>query len=72
MQTDSELIQRWDQFQDQTAFTEIVRRYGGLVVATALRQCGQRRHLADEVSQRVFATAARKAGKLISTPSLSA
>jgi RNA polymerase sigma factor (sigma-70 family) len=72
MMTDSDLLRSWAQSHDQNAFTELVRRYGGLVVATALRRCNQRRDLADEVSQRVFAAVARKADKLLSSPSLSA
>ena len=46
---------------DNAAFSGIVSSHAGLVYSTALRLLGEYRHLADDVSQSVFADLASKA-----------
>jgi RNA polymerase sigma factor (sigma-70 family) len=49
--------------RSETAFTELVRRYAGLVHSTAFRFCGNPHH-AEEITQSVFVILARKAETL--------
>lgn len=71
MPTDAELLQRYVRQQDERAFAEIVQRHLGMVYATALRSTGGRRHLAEDVAQKVFTDLARKAAGLCQHPVLS-
>lgn len=64
MPTDAELLHRYAGQKDEHAFAEFVQRHLDLVYATALRATGGRRHLAEEVVQRVFTDVARKAARL--------
>ncbi|MBL9186802.1 MAG: sigma-70 family RNA polymerase sigma factor [Opitutaceae bacterium] len=71
MTEDSELLQAYAETRSQTAFAELVKRRVGLVYSVALRQVGGDTHLAQDVTQRVFADLARKATTLASRPVLS-
>jgi RNA polymerase sigma factor (sigma-70 family) len=71
MLTDAELLQRYVGQQDERAFAELVQRHLGMVYATALRSTGGRRHLAEDISQKVFTDLARKAADLCQHPVLS-
>jgi len=48
---------------DESAFTQLVKRYIGMVYGTALRRTGNR-ELAEEISQNVFSILAKKASVL--------
>ena len=71
MTEDSELLRRYAEKKSQDAFAELVRRRIGLVYAVAVRQCGGDAHLAEDVTQKVFADLARKAAELAGRPVLS-
>ena len=62
-------LSKFAQTRDETAFAEVVREFGGLVFNGALRRTGDRQ-LAEEISQNVFAIAARKARGLVRHPQL--
>jgi RNA polymerase sigma factor (sigma-70 family) len=62
--TDAELLRRYAADRSQDAFAELVRRRVDLVYTVALRQCGGDRHLAEDVTQKVFSDLARKAAEL--------
>ncbi len=64
MNNDAELLRRYAERGDESAFAELVRRHLGLVYHAALRQCGGDTHRAQDVAQMVFADLARKAGNL--------
>ncbi len=68
---DIELLRRYVETSSETAFAELVQRRIGLVYSVALRQVGGDAHLAQDVTQRVFADLARKAKTLVSRPALS-
>ncbi len=61
---DAELLRRYAEDRVEAAFAELVRRRVDLVYSVARRQCGGDAHLAEEVTQRVFADLARKAKTL--------
>jgi RNA polymerase sigma factor (sigma-70 family) len=61
--TDSELLARYVQGQDQMAFAEVVRRYGGLVFGVARRQLPDHGS-AEDVFQATFLALARFAPRL--------
>ena len=68
---DSELLRRYAENRSEAAFAELVKRRVSLVYSVALRQVGQDTHLAEDVTQTVFADLARKASALASRPVLS-
>jgi len=68
--TDGELLQRYVRDRSESAFTELVTRHLNLVHAAALRQVNGDAHLAEDVTQSVFADLARKASKLLAHGSL--
>ncbi len=63
-QTDSELLRAYAGSRSESAFSELVRRHVDLVYSAALRMvCDS--HLAEDVSQCVFAALAKNAGQLV-------
>lgn len=70
MNDDTALLRQYVAHRSEAAFTELVRRHIGLVHATALRRVGGDAHLADDVTQTVFITLARKAPSLLDRASL--
>ena len=68
--TDTELLQRYVRDHSESAFAELVQRHLNLVYAAALRQVNGDVHLAEDVTQSVFADFARKAAKLTRHTSL--
>jgi RNA polymerase sigma factor (sigma-70 family) len=68
---DVELLRRFVDDHSQDAFAELVRRRVNLVYSVALRQVGGDAHLAEDVTQRVFADLARKAKQLVNHAVLS-
>jgi RNA polymerase sigma factor (sigma-70 family) len=64
MTEDTELLRRYAEERSEGAFAELVRRRVDLVYSVARRQCGGDAHLAEEVTQRVFADLAKKAKTL--------
>ncbi len=70
MSDDAELLRRYADTRDETAFAELVRQHLGLVYHAALRQCGGDAHRAEDVAQMVFADLARKSEKLSRRPVL--
>jgi RNA polymerase sigma factor (sigma-70 family) len=68
--TDEELIQDYARHGSEAAFTELVRRHTDLVYSTAARLVVDR-HLAEDVSQRVFVALAQNAHKLANRATIS-
>jgi RNA polymerase sigma factor (sigma-70 family) len=68
--TDGELLRRYVRDRSETAFGELVQRHINLVYSAALRQVNGDTHLAEDVTQSVFADLARKAARLIRHTSL--
>ncbi len=66
---DSYLLRRYVRDGSQTAFATLVRRYGGLVHATCLREVDDKQ-LAEDVTQVVFLLLARRAPSLLHAASL--
>ena len=58
---DRELLQRYTQNQDETAFTELVQRHLPAVYAAAFRLGGSNAHLAQDVAQATFTILAQRA-----------
>jgi DNA-directed RNA polymerase specialized sigma24 family protein len=61
MTADEQLLQQYTRERSESAFGELVRRHIDLVYSVALRMAGGDSHLAQDVTQRVFADLARKA-----------
>jgi len=72
MTADADLLRRYATEASEPAFAELVRRHVDLVYSAALRQTGGNHHWAQEVTQMVFTTLARKAGSLLRHPALPA
>src|SRR4051794_2157065 len=66
---DSELLADFVGTRSRDAFAILVSRYVNLVHTAAVRQVGNR-HTAEDVTQIVFATLARKAAALVGEPVL--
>src|SRR6266571_4070907 len=64
MTDDAQLLRRYTEEGAEPAFGELVTRHIDLVYSAALRVVGGDRHLAQDVTQTVFADLARKAGSL--------
>src|SRR6058998_1918856 len=64
MTADSQLLRRYTEERAEPAFGELVTRHIDLVYSAALRVVGGDRHLAQDVTQTVFADLARKARSL--------
>ena len=69
--TDQHLLQLWASRGDETAFRAFADRYSGFVFGTARRRIADS-SLAEEITQDVFAAAARQAAKLCSHVSVTA
>lgn len=61
---DCQLLRQYAEERSEAAFTELVNRHVNLVYYAALRRVGGDAHLADDVTQSVFADLARKAAAL--------
>ena len=70
-ETKHETLAQFASTGEEPAFAAVVEEFGGLVFNGALRRTGDRQ-MAEEVSQNVFAIAARKARKLSRHPLLKA
>src|SRR4051812_47613149 len=70
MPDDAELLRRYAEENFEPAFTELVQRHLGLVYSAALRQVGGDAHHAEDVTQTVFSTLARKAASVARHPVL--
>lgn len=70
MNEDPILLRRFVEDHAEAAFTELVQRHLTMVYATALRRVGGDAHLAQDVTQTVFISLARKASSLQSHASL--
>ena len=64
MTDDAQLLQQYTQERSEPAFGELATRHIDLVFSAALRVVGGDRHLAQDVTQTVFADLARKARSL--------
>jgi RNA polymerase sigma factor (sigma-70 family) len=70
MTPDGELLHRYAKSHSEEAFAELVQRHLNLVYSAALRQVNGDAHLAQDVTQCVFADLARKAASLTNRSSL--
>ncbi|HEX2854010.1 MAG TPA: sigma-70 family RNA polymerase sigma factor [Opitutaceae bacterium] len=70
MPSDGDLLRSYVEQGSETAFTELVQRHVNLVHRSALRRVGGNSHAADDVTQRVFTSLARKARSLADRASL--
>lgn len=72
MEQDSLLLRRYAEHRDQAAFAELVRRHVDAVYSAALRRLNGDTHLAEDVTQRVFAELARQSARVCDHPALTA
>ncbi|HEX2853868.1 MAG TPA: TonB family protein [Opitutaceae bacterium] len=70
MQDDAALLWSYAETRSNEPFAELVRRHLDLVYSAALRQVAGDTHLAEDVTQAVFADLARKAAAVASCPVL--
>jgi RNA polymerase sigma factor (sigma-70 family) len=70
MAPDNELLARWLQTGSEEDFADLVQRHLGMVHSAALRVVNGDQHLAEDITQTVFADLARKARSLRDRPSL--
>jgi RNA polymerase sigma factor (sigma-70 family) len=70
-ESDGALLMAFAVDRDERAFAEVVRRWGALVYAVAMRRTGDA-GLAEEAAQNVLATVARRARELSEHPALAA
>src|SRR5437588_2356204 len=61
MKSDAELLREYVRKRSDEAFGELVSRYTDLAYSAALRETNGDAHLAKDVTQAVFVSAARKA-----------
>lgn len=64
MTDDADLLRRYAELRDDSAFAELVDRHLGMVYHVALRTCGGDAHRAQDAAQSVFVDLARKARRL--------
>lgn len=72
MLEDAECLHRYAETRDQSAFSDFVHRNLRLVYSAAFRQTSRDVHLAEDVTQIVFTTAAQQAKALARHPVISA
>jgi RNA polymerase sigma factor (sigma-70 family) len=72
MTDDTELLRRYSEHRSEAAFAALVRKHVDLVYSSALRQMQGDHHRADEITQMVFTSMARKASALARHPVLAA
>jgi len=70
MTEDAELLLRYARDRSEPAFVEIVHRHLDGIYSAVLRRVGNDSHLAEDVTQKVFAALARKAPSLTGHPFL--
>lgn len=70
MNDDAALLRRYADEKSDAAFAEFAQRRVGVVYAVALRKVGGDTHLAEDVTQRVFAEVAKSAATLAHHPLL--
>ena len=64
MESDQELLRRYAETGDETAFKEVVCRYTNLVYTAALRLTASDTYISQDVAQQVFTAMANKAAAL--------
>src|SRR4051794_34590591 len=72
MLDDAEFLRLYAERRDENAFSEFVRHNVNLVYSAAYRQSHGDAHLAQDITQSVFATAAQKAAALARHPVIKA
>jgi DNA-directed RNA polymerase specialized sigma24 family protein len=68
--SDTELLERYARGGSQEAIAELVRRHVDLVYSSAIRRVGMDAHLAEDVTQDVFAELAQKSESLLARTAL--
>lgn len=68
--SDNELLRRFVKDRSESSFSELVHRHLDLVFSAARRQVHGDIHLAEDVSQQVFAELAHRAKELIAHPAI--